>query len=69
VDAGATTKRTNPVTIKTRSPRREVATSEQPGRHERKAVDGVSVWNVSMVVVEPGEIVEINAITGESALP
>ena len=27
--------------IKTSSPRREVATSEQPGRHERKTVDGV----------------------------
>jgi hypothetical protein len=56
-------------TIKTRLPRREVATSEQLGRHERKAVDGVLVWNVSMMAVEPGEIVEINAITGELALP
>jgi hypothetical protein len=26
------------------------------------------VWNVSMMAVEPGEIVEINAITGELAL-
>ena len=55
--------------IKTCSPRREVATFEQLGRHECKAVDGVLVWNVSMMAVEPDEIVEINAITRELALP
>ncbi len=38
-------------TIKTCSPRREVATSEQLGRHARKTVGGVLVWYVSISLV------------------
>jgi hypothetical protein len=56
-------------TIKTCSPRREVATFEQLGRHERKAVGGVLVRYVSMVAVGPDEIAKINAITEELAFP
>jgi hypothetical protein len=43
--AGARCPFLNLKAIKTSSPRREVATSHQPGRHERKTVDGV-LWPV-----------------------